>query len=114
MTTTTIRTTCSSCQLTLDVPSTSVVLALPAPNADPGPEPSLVHLGPGCRAGQTTSVSWRTATYLLDAGATVLTAPDTDKMQPRYPEQRPATDSPMTLDDLIDLLMALNSDAAAL
>lgn len=112
--TTTIRTTCSSCQLSMDVPSTSVVLVLPAPTADPGPEPSFVHLCPGCRRGETTSVSWRTAAYLLDAGATVLTAPDTDRMRPSYPEQRPATNSPMTLDDLIDLLVTLNSDAAAL
>lgn len=112
--TTTVRTTCSSCQLRMDVPATSVVLALPAPTADPGLEPTLFCLCPGCRAGETASVSWRTATYLLDAGATVVTAPDIDRMQPRYPEQRPATDSPMTLDDLIDLLVALNSDAAAL
>ncbi len=112
--TTTVRTTCSSCQLSMDIVSTSVVLALPAPTTDPGPEPCLVHLCPGCRAGESTSVSWRTATYLLDAGATVLTSPDTDRMRPRYPEQRPATDSPMTLDDLIDLLVSLNSDAAAL
>jgi hypothetical protein len=109
---TTIRTTCSICLLSLDIPSTSVVLVLPVPTADPGPEPGLVHLCPGCRAGQTRFVSWRTATYLLDAGATVLTDPDTDRLRPRHPEQRPTTESPMTLDDLIDLLVALDSDAA--
>ena len=114
MSTTTIRTTCSSCQFSWDVPSTSLVLALPAPTADPSAEPSFVHICPGCRACGTTTVPWRTATYLLHAGATTLTAPDTDQIQPRYPEQLPATDSPMTLDDLIDLHAALDSDAHAL
>lgn len=112
--TTTIRTTCSSCHLTYDIPTASLVLALPAPTADPGTEPSFVHICPGCRACGSTSVPWRTATYLLHAGATALAAPDTDRIQPRYPERRPATQCPMTLDDLIDLHAALDSDARAL
>jgi hypothetical protein len=29
---------------------------------------------------------------------------------PRYPERRPSTTSPMTLDDLIDLFQALDVD----
>ena len=40
MTTTTIRTTCDSCQLTFHVPSTAIVLALPSPAADAAPSPA--------------------------------------------------------------------------
>ncbi len=41
MTTTTIRTTCDTCQLTFDVPSAAIVLALPAPTADAAVEPAV-------------------------------------------------------------------------
>ncbi len=110
MTTTTIRTTCTSCQLTFDVPSVSLVLALPAPN-DTTAEPSFVHVCPSCLSCDAVTVPWRTAAYLLDAGATTLTAPDAEQVTPRYPEQRPAaSSSPMTLDDLIDLYAALDVD----
>ena len=114
MTTTTIRTTCDSCGLTFDIPSTSIVLELPAPSADPGVEPSFVHICPSCLACASTDVPWRTATYLLDAGATTLTAPDVEHVQPRYPERRPTGASRMTLDDLIDLNAALDGDLRAL
>ena len=114
MTTTTIRTTCNSCQLTFDVPSAAIVLALPAPTADAAVEPSFVHICPGCLACNSTTVPWRTATYLLDAGATAITAPDLDLIQPRYPERRPDSLRPMSIDDLIDLYAALDSDARAL
>src|SRR5688572_26206717 len=92
--TTTIRTTCSSCQLTCDIPAASLVLSLPAPGADPSGEPSFAHICPGCRTCDATAIPWRTAAYLLHAGATALTAPDAEQIQPRYPERRPATDSP--------------------
>ncbi len=114
MTTTTICTTCDSCQLTFRVPSTAIVLALPAPAGDRVVEPSFVHICPGCLACESTTVGWRTAAYLLDAGATAITAPDPDQIQPRYPERRPDCTSPMSLDDLIDLHAALDSDARAL
>ena len=114
MTITTIRTTCSSCRLTFDVPSTAIVLALPAPAADRAVEPSFVHICPSCLSCDSTPVSWRTATYLLDAGATAVTAPDLGQIQPRYPERRPESTRPMSLDDLIDLYAALDSDARAL
>ena len=114
MTTTTIRTTCDSCQLTFYVPSTAIVLALPAPTADAAVQPSFVHICPGCLACNSTAVPWRTATYLLDAGATAITAPDLDRIQPRYPEHRPDSTRPMSLDDLIDLYAALDSDARVL
>jgi hypothetical protein len=113
MTTTTIRTTCDSCQLIFDVPSTAIVLALPAPSADPGLVPSLVHLCPGCLACDNTTVTWRTAAYLLDAGAHAITAPDLRETQPRYPERRPDSASPMSLDDLIDLHAALTARRAS-
>jgi len=109
MTTTTIRMTCSSCQLTFDVPSVSLVLALPAAT-DTTAEPCFVHVCPSCLACDAVTVPWRTATYLLDAGATTITAPDAEQVRPRYPEQRPAARSPMTLDDLIDLYAALDVD----
>jgi hypothetical protein len=109
MTTTTIRTTCSSCEVTLDVPSVRLVLALPAPT-DTTSEPSFLHVCPSCLACDAVTVPWRTATYLLDAGATTITAPDAEQFTPRYPEQRPAARSPMTLDDLIDLYAALDVD----
>lgn len=112
--TTTIRTTCGSCQLTFDVPSAAIVLALPAPTADAAVQSSFVHICPGCLACNSTTVPWRTATYLLDVGATAITAPDLDQTQPRYPERRPDCASPMSLDDLIDLYVALDSDARAL
>jgi hypothetical protein len=111
MTTTTIRTTCDGCQLTFDVPSAAIVLALPAPTADAAVQPSFVHICPSCLACASTTVPWRTATFLLDAGATVITAPDLGQIQPRYPERRPDTTRPMTLDDLIDLHAALDNDA---
>ena len=114
MTTTTIRTTCDSCQVTFDVPSGAIVLALPAPAADRAVEPSFVHICPSCLACDSTTVAWRTATYLLDAGATAATAPDLEQIQPRYPERRPDSTRPMSLDDLIDLYAALNSDARVL
>ncbi len=114
MITTTIRTTCSSCQVTFDVPTVAIVLALPAPTADAAVEPSFVHICPSCLACDSTTVGWRTAAYLLDAGATAVTAPDLDQIQPRYPERRPDCTRPMSLDDLIDLFAALDSDARAL
>ncbi len=113
MTATTIRTTCGSCQMTLDVPSAAIVLELPAPTAATGVEPSFVHICPSCLACASTTVPWRTATYLLDAGATAITAPNLDEIRPRYPERRPAPASPMSIDDLIDLYAALDSDARA-
>ncbi len=66
MTTTTIRTTCDTCQRTFDVPSAAIVLALPAPTADAAVEPA-VHICPSCLACDSTTVPWRTATCLLDA-----------------------------------------------
>jgi hypothetical protein len=51
---------------------------------------------------------------LLLAGATALTAADLERIRPRYPEARPASTSPMTLDDLLDLHAALDNDASAL
>jgi hypothetical protein len=113
MTTTTIRTTCDSCQLTFDVPCTAIVLALPALKAEPA-EPSFVHICPSCLASNSTTVSWRPAAYLLDAGTTAITAPELCQIQPSYPERRPDCTSPMSLDDLIDLHAALDSDAGAL
>ena len=114
MTTTTIRTTCHSCQLTFDVPFAATVLALPAPTADAAVEPSFLHICPSCRACDSTTVPWRTATYLLDAGATAITGPDLHQIQPRYPERRPNSTGPMSLDDLLDLYAALDSDARVL
>ena len=114
MTTTTIRTTCGSCQLTFDVPSAAIVLALPAPTADAAVEPSFVHICPSCLACDSTAVPWRTAAYLLDAGATAVTAPDLGQIQPRYPERQPESTRPMSLDDLIDLYAALDNDARVL
>jgi hypothetical protein len=111
--TTSLRTTCDSCQLTFDVPSAAIVLALPAPTADAAVEPSFVHICPSCLACDSMTVPWRTAAYLLDAGATAITAPDLDQIQPRYPERRPDSTLPMSLDDLIDLHAALDSDARA-
>ena len=111
--TTSLRTTCDSCQLTFDVPSAAIVLALPAPTADVAVAPSFVHICPSCLACDSMTVPWRTAAYLLDAGATAITAPDLDQIQPRYPERRPDSTLPMSLDDLIDLHAALDSDARA-
>ena len=82
MTTTTIRTTCDSCQLTLDVRCTAIVLALPALKAEPAEEPSFVHICPNCLACTSTAVSWRTATYLLDARTTAITAPELCQIPP--------------------------------
>jgi hypothetical protein len=73
-----------------------------------------VHICPNCLACDTTTVPWRTGAYLLDAGATAVTAPDPGQIQPRYPERRPDSVCPMTLDDLIDLYAALDSDAGVL
>ena len=109
MTRTTIRTTCDDCRLTFDVPSTEIVLELPAPSADVDAAPSLVRICPGCLLCDSTTVTWRTAAYLLDAGASAVTAPDMEQIQPRYPERRPVSTGPMTLDDLIDLRAALDS-----
>lgn len=114
MTTTTIRTTCARCELTFDVPSAAIVLELPAPTADAAEEPSFVHICPSCLACDRSAVPWRTATYLLDAGATVITAPDLTEIQPHYPERRPDSSRPLSLDDLIDLHAALDSDARVL
>ena len=114
MTTTTIRTTCDSCQLTFDVPSAAIVLALPAPTADADVEPNFVHICPSCLVCDSTTVPWRIATYLLYAGATAVTTPDLDQIQPRYPERRPDSTRPMSLDDLIDLYAALDGDAPVL
>jgi hypothetical protein len=114
MTTTTIRTTCGSCHLTAEIPVTSLILTLPSPCGDPTLAPSFLHICVGCRTCASTSVPWRTGTYLLLAGATALTAPDLERIRPRYPEARPASTSPMTLDDLLDLHAALDSDASAL
>ena len=114
MTTTTIFTTCGRCRLAYEVASTSLLLALPAPAGDTGVEPSLIAVCPRCGACDSTSVPWRTATYLLDAGATTFTAPDPGRISPTYPERRPVSTSPMTLDDLIDLRALLDTDARPL
>ncbi len=113
MTTTTVRTTCESCQMTFDVPSSAIVLGMPAPTAHPGATPCFVRICPSCLACDSTTVPWRTAAYLLHAGATAVTAPDADQVRPLYPERRPSAASPMTLDDLIDLYAALKTDARA-
>lgn len=114
MSTTTIRTTCDRCRLTVSVSSAAIVLALPAPTADAGVEPTFAHICPGCLACDSTTVPWRTAAYLLDAGATTITAPDPERVTPRYPERRPVSTRPMTLEDLIDLHAVLENDTSAL
>jgi hypothetical protein len=114
MSTTTIRTTCGSCQLTADIPTANVILVLPSPCSDTTVTPSFWHVCAACRTCRNTSVPWRAATYLLDAGATAIASPDVDRMRPQYPERRPPCSSPMTLDDLLDLHAALDSDAGAL
>ncbi len=108
MTTTTIRRTCTSCQRTIEAPTARLVLALPASTASA--EPSFIHMCPICRACELVAVSWRTASYLLAAGTTTVTTPDPRQLAPRYPEHRPPATSPMTLDDLIDLYAALDTD----
>ena len=110
MTTTTIRTTCSTCTRTTDVPTARLVLALPAQSEGSSAAPGFVHLCPGCSACEHVFVTWRTAAYLLEAGATTVTAPDEERIAPRYPERRPACARPLTLDDLIDLHTALEAD----
>ena len=90
------------------------MLALPAPVEDTAVKPSLVAMCPRCRACDSTSVPWRTATYLLDAGVTTITAPDPGRVFPSYPERRPVSTSPMTLDDLIDLRAWLDADVRPL
>ena len=114
MTTTTIRTTCGTCKSAYEVRSTRLVLALPSSAGDAGAEPSFVAMCPCCSACDSTSVPWRTATYLLDAGATTITAPDPGRISLSYPERRPADTSPMTLDDLIDLRASLDTHARPL
>jgi hypothetical protein len=109
MTTTTICTTCGRCRLGFEVPSTDLVLALPAPAGDTGAEPSFVAMCPSCGACDSTSIPWRTAAYLLHAGATTITAPDPGRISPSYPERPPLSTSPMTLDDLIDLRALLDT-----
>lgn len=114
MTSTTIRTTCGTCELTVDVPVDSLILALPSPCANANVAPSFLHICVECRTCASTNLPWRTAAYLLHAGATAISAPDVDRIRPRYPEVRPASTRPMSLDDLLDLHAALDSDASAL
>ena len=114
MTTTTIRTTCGTCQLTAEVPVAGLILALPSPGGDANVAPTFLHICAWCLTCASTSLPWRTATYLLQAGATAITAPDMDRIRPRYPETRPANTCPMTLDDLLDLHAALDNDASPL
>ena len=108
-----IRTTCPACSVTADVRVDRLVLDLPCPDADAAAEPQLVHGCSSCSATGSTAVSWRTAAYLVHSGATTVVAPDDDEVRPRYPERRPATDTPMTLDDLIALHAALDAPVAA-
>ena len=114
MITTTIRTTCGSCQLSAEIPVARLILTLPSPCGDPTVAPTCWHICVRCLTCCSTSLPWRTATYLLDAGATALTAPDMDRIRPRCPESRPASTRPMTLDDLLDLHTALDNDASGL
>jgi hypothetical protein len=114
MTSSTIRTTCGSCELTADIPVASLILALPATRDVTNGTPSSLHLCVRCHTCARTNLAWRTAAYLLHGGATAITAPDVDRIRPRYPETRPADTRPMTLDDLLDLRAALESDASAL
>ena len=106
---TTIRTTCTACGLTADTRADRTVLDLPALSEDRDGQPQLVHGCPGCSAGSVTAVPWRIAAYLLAAGATTVVAPDEDDVRPSYPERRPVTAAPMTLDDLIALHAALDA-----
>ena len=112
MTATTIRTTCGSCELTADIPAASVILALPSPCGDPTVTPTFLHLCAGCLTCRSTSLPWRAAAYLLDAGATAIASPDMDRLRPLYPERPQPCNSPMTLDDLLDLHTALDNDAS--
>lgn len=109
MTSTTIRKTCDDCQQIVQMPATSLILTLPSPTCDESEDPSFVYFCPACRACVSSSLSWRAAGYLLDGGATVLTAPDVEELRPRHPERRPADLGPMSLDDLIDLHAALTA-----
>ena len=114
MTTTTIRSTCDNCQLTAEIPAEKLILTLPSLCGDQAAGPSFLHICVGCLACASTSLPWRTATYLIAAGATALTAPALDRLRPRYPENRPSSTRPMTLDDLLDLHAALEHDASDL
>jgi hypothetical protein len=107
----TIRTTCTSCQQTSYLDSNAVILALPA--ADDDGQPTALHSCPRCGGCTSRSIAWRMATYLMDAGVTTIIAPMREAVAPRYPELRPAITEPMTLDDLIDLLASLDTDARA-
>lgn len=110
--TTTIRATCSSCGQVSFLPPNALVLSLPPATADPDDEPTALHACPLCAACTSRTVSWRNAVHLMDAGVTTLVAPLPDEVAPQYPERRPATTAPMTLDDLIDLLASLEPDAS--
>lgn len=114
MITTTIRTTCGSCQLTADIPTVSVILALPSPCGDPTVTATFLHICACCLTCCSTSLTWRAATYLLEAGATAIVTADMDRLRPLYPERRPSCTSPMTLDDLLNLHAALDNDASDL
>jgi hypothetical protein len=111
MTRTHIRTTCAGCGALLEAPATRLLVEMPSSNG-PAASPQLALGCPACSAASTTEISWRTAAYLLEGGATCLVAPDEEAARATRPERLRAVSTPLTLDDLIDLHAELNSDIA--
>ncbi|HUR13399.1 MAG TPA: hypothetical protein VM097_02775 [Mycobacteriales bacterium] len=109
MTSTHIRSTCTSCGAALEAPATRLIVQLPR-STDSTTSPLLLLGCPVCTGSSTTQISWRTAAYLLEGGATSVVAPDDTAVRPTRPERLPELSAPLTLDDLIDLHAALDTD----
>jgi len=112
MASTHIRTSCTACGASLDAPATRVIVQLPSYH-EPLISPVLLLCCPACSTSGITQIGWRTAAYLLEEGTTCVVAPEDDAVRPHHPEQLPQLATPMSLDDLIDLNDALDTDITA-
>jgi hypothetical protein len=86
-----------------------VIIQLPS-HSELLTSPVLLLGCPACSRSGITQIGWRTAAYLLAEGATCLVAPEDAAMRPHHPEKLPELTTPMTLDELIDLNNALDTD----
>jgi hypothetical protein len=93
----------------LEAPASRLLLEMPSSN-EPASHALLLLGCPACTGTSTTQISWRTAAYLLEGGATSVVAPDEAALRPPYPERCPDLSYPMSLDDLIELHAALDTD----
>jgi hypothetical protein len=98
-----IGVTCDECHASLKLKPNELVLAVPPHDAEGKPAGELLFACPRCHETAWRSVFLRTIALLTVSGVSSIPLLEAEDLRPAYPEQRPWSAIPMSLDDLLDL-----------